>query len=455
MNKDISLDELQHHGIKGQRWGIRRFQKKDGTLTPAGKKRYSEDSKSRHRQNLEANYRAKGLSKEEAEAAASKRIKIEKIVAVTAGVTVGACAAYYAKNKWIADRTDIILKAGTSFHNLDSKANPRPGEHLYVNYRQNDRNYFNGHFAVNKMRKSGHVFEHRIEAIDDVKIPSLKTRQSVFKQLCEKDPEFKKAIADHSGLNPNLPAKTIYKNMWNLFGDKDTPYFNEAKHKYFKALQEKGYSAIVDELDTKASVFRSDAPLILLNTSHKSLGDMTIKELKTKDVLVAQANRHNHAFKNDMLNIVSAPHTNHFKESSDHLKRYSKMSNKNREYVETAVFKRKYGNGLFTNERYINEKIIKNEALARRGKEYAYAGKYLTKNKDMSANEAFAKARKKFENRKKIDRLVTTATGEAAVISAGLGAGYAKRKSMINTYRKDHPNTKMSDDEIVKLLERR
>ena len=28
--------ELQHHGIKGQRWGFRRFQNKDGTLTEAG-----------------------------------------------------------------------------------------------------------------------------------------------------------------------------------------------------------------------------------------------------------------------------------------------------------------------------------------------------------------------------------------------------------------------------------
>ena len=30
-----------HHGIKGQRWGIRRYQNEDGTLTEAGKARYS------------------------------------------------------------------------------------------------------------------------------------------------------------------------------------------------------------------------------------------------------------------------------------------------------------------------------------------------------------------------------------------------------------------------------
>ena len=44
----IQNPELYHHGIKGQRWGIRRFQNKDGTLTPAGKKRYSPDELGRN-----------------------------------------------------------------------------------------------------------------------------------------------------------------------------------------------------------------------------------------------------------------------------------------------------------------------------------------------------------------------------------------------------------------------
>lgn len=35
-------NSITHHGIKGQRWGIRRFQNKDGTLTGDGKKRYED-----------------------------------------------------------------------------------------------------------------------------------------------------------------------------------------------------------------------------------------------------------------------------------------------------------------------------------------------------------------------------------------------------------------------------
>jgi hypothetical protein len=33
------MSELYHHGIKGQRWGVRRYQNPDGSLTPAGQKR--------------------------------------------------------------------------------------------------------------------------------------------------------------------------------------------------------------------------------------------------------------------------------------------------------------------------------------------------------------------------------------------------------------------------------
>ena len=57
-------NELYHHGIKNQKWGVRRFQNPDGTLTEAGKQRYAytskgtrnlyKDAKKQHRENERA-----------------------------------------------------------------------------------------------------------------------------------------------------------------------------------------------------------------------------------------------------------------------------------------------------------------------------------------------------------------------------------------------------------------
>ena len=43
--------ELYHYGIKGQKWGVRRYQNKDGSLTPAGQKRLAKNLKKDYKRN--------------------------------------------------------------------------------------------------------------------------------------------------------------------------------------------------------------------------------------------------------------------------------------------------------------------------------------------------------------------------------------------------------------------
>lgn len=59
------MDELMHYGIKGMKWGVRRYQNKDGTLTAAGKKREREQTR--------------GWSKEAKEARRIKRKSVNQM----------------------------------------------------------------------------------------------------------------------------------------------------------------------------------------------------------------------------------------------------------------------------------------------------------------------------------------------------------------------------------------
>ena len=44
------MSELYHHGVKGQKWGVRRYQNKDGTLTKEGKNRLAKEASNYYKQ---------------------------------------------------------------------------------------------------------------------------------------------------------------------------------------------------------------------------------------------------------------------------------------------------------------------------------------------------------------------------------------------------------------------
>lgn len=97
VNNMTHSNSLYHHGIKGMKWGVRRYQKKDGTLTAAGKKRYSDDDQTNSRSETGK--------------------KIAKGLAVGAAVGLAAYAMYNPKSREailnLAGKTVSQLKDGT------------------------------------------------------------------------------------------------------------------------------------------------------------------------------------------------------------------------------------------------------------------------------------------------------------------------------------------------------
>lgn len=101
----ISDGELYHHGVKGMHWGVRRYQNADGTMTPAGRKRYTDSGSSSAKS---SNGGKKQLTDEERAARNAKIKKAAIAVGVTALVAAGTYAAVKYNNKTMDEAKEFL-----------------------------------------------------------------------------------------------------------------------------------------------------------------------------------------------------------------------------------------------------------------------------------------------------------------------------------------------------------
>lgn len=115
IGSEENMDYISHYGILGQKWGIRRFQNPDGSLTPEGRARYG--------------------SQENYEKAVKKH---DRRVAVAKGVAIGAAAglAVYAGARYIKNKKEINrqLTGGLSTKEFNALKNMYSGQAMSYSY---------------------------------------------------------------------------------------------------------------------------------------------------------------------------------------------------------------------------------------------------------------------------------------------------------------------------------
>ena len=133
---------LEHHGIQGQKWGIRRYQNYDGTYTEAGKKRYNYSSSGtgkRSRISGNSNYDYDSGEYGTAQPAQKKGLtdRQKRNIKIAAGIALGVAAAGAAgyagyriyKNGHPSDpyktAENSSAKAQTAYNNQDFKTSQK------------------------------------------------------------------------------------------------------------------------------------------------------------------------------------------------------------------------------------------------------------------------------------------------------------------------------------------